>query len=47
METKIWRELDNFSPDAVCLVLASDVYKAKDYIRDYSEFLKIANKRNL
>jgi hypothetical protein len=47
METKIWRELDNFSPDAVCLVLASDVYKVKDYIRDYSEFLKIANKRNL
>ena len=36
----IWRDLNNFSSGAVCLVLASDVYDEKDYIRDYEEFLK-------
>ena len=35
----IWRELKNFSQDAVCLVLASDFYKEDDYIRDYDKFL--------
>jgi hypothetical protein len=36
----IWRELSNFSSGAICLVLASHIYDEKDYIRDYSEFLK-------
>jgi dTDP-4-dehydrorhamnose 3,5-epimerase-like enzyme len=36
----IWRELDNFSTGAVCLVLASEVYSEEDYWRDYGEFLK-------
>ncbi|NPA52742.1 MAG: WxcM-like domain-containing protein [Aquificae bacterium] len=40
--TMIWRELDNFSTGAVCLVLASQYYDEKDYIRDYNEFLKLA-----
>lgn len=35
----IWRELENFSSGAVCLVLASDVFDETDYIRDYNEFL--------
>ena len=34
----LWRDLDDFSSGAVCMVLASDVYKAEDYIRDYSLF---------
>jgi dTDP-4-dehydrorhamnose 3,5-epimerase-like enzyme len=38
--TGIWRELENFSSGAVCLVLASDVFEEVDYIRDYNEFLK-------
>lgn len=36
----IWRELVNFSSGAVCLVLASEIYDEKDYLRDYSEFRK-------
>ena len=36
----IWRELDNFSSCAVCLVLASNLYDESDYYRDYQEFLK-------
>ena len=35
----IWRELENFSSGSVCLVLASEVFKEEDYIRDYDEFL--------
>lgn len=36
----IWRELENFSSGAVCLVIASEEYNESDYIRDYNEFLK-------
>jgi hypothetical protein len=35
----IWRELENFSSGAVCLVLASEHYDEDDYIRDYREFV--------
>lgn len=35
----IWRELDNFSSGAVCMVLASNRYDESDYYRDYAEFL--------
>lgn len=38
--TAIWRELQNFSSGAVCLVIASDVFDENDYIRDYTAFLK-------
>jgi dTDP-4-dehydrorhamnose 3,5-epimerase-like enzyme len=37
--TGIWRELENFSSGAICLVLASDVFKEEDYIRDFDEFM--------
>ncbi|HFS2031103.1 TPA: WxcM-like domain-containing protein, partial [Escherichia coli] len=40
----VWREMYNFTRDAVLLVLASDVYDELDYIRDYSEFMTIVNK---
>ena len=36
----IWRDLDDFSSGAVCMVLASEVYNSDDYIRDYDNFLK-------
>ena len=35
----IWRELDNFSPGSVCMVLASNRYDETDYYRDYGEYL--------
>lgn len=34
-----WRELENFSSGSVCLVLASDVFKEEDYVRDFEEYL--------
>ena len=36
----IWRELNNFSSGAVCLVMSSDHFEESDYIRDYDHFLK-------
>jgi hypothetical protein len=35
----IWRDISNFSSSAICLVLASDIYKEEDYLNDYAEFL--------
>jgi hypothetical protein len=35
----VWREMDNFSSGAVCLVLASEPYSEADYYRDYSNFV--------
>jgi dTDP-4-dehydrorhamnose 3,5-epimerase-like enzyme len=40
----IWRELENFSTNSLCLILASDVYSEADYIRDYAEFLAMKGK---
>lgn len=34
----IWREIENFSSGAVCLVLASRPYEEDDYYRDYNTF---------
>ena len=36
----LWRDLDDFSSGAVCMVLASEVYQQEDYIRDYEGFIK-------
>lgn len=38
MPAGLWRELNNFSSGAICLVLASHTYNTEDYLRDYSEF---------
>lgn len=39
----MWRDLDNFSSGAVCMVLASAPYDERDYIRDYMQFLSVVN----
>lgn len=39
----VWHELNNFTNGSVCLVIASDVHKEEDYIRDFDEFLKWEN----
>ena len=39
----MWRDLVDFSSGAVCMVLASDVYMADDYIRDYNDFMAFRN----
>ena len=44
IEGLIWREMKEFSPDCVLVVIASEHYNENDYIRDYDEFLEEANK---
>ncbi|HVE71215.1 MAG TPA: FdtA/QdtA family cupin domain-containing protein [Thermoanaerobaculia bacterium] len=34
----IWRHLENFSTNAVCLILASTAYDESDYVRDYAQY---------
>lgn len=40
----IWREMRDFSPGTVLMVIASEHYDEDDYIRDYSEFKRIVRK---
>jgi len=40
IEGLIWREMKNFSKGAVLMVLASEQYDEKDYIRNYDVFLE-------
>ena len=35
----IWREIDDFSSGAVCMVLASAHYDEEDYFREYKDFI--------
>lgn len=36
----VWKDMYDFSPDSVLLVLASEHYDATEYIRDYETFCK-------
>lgn len=40
-----WRVHYKYSSDAILLVLASDVYRADDYIRDYDKFLRFLDQQ--
>lgn len=40
----MWREMYDFSSDAVLMVLASEIYDEKDYIRDYGQFMESIGK---
>lgn len=42
----MWREMYDFSSDAVLMVLASELYDEADYIRNYDEFLKFVEEKN-
>lgn len=39
----IWKEMYDFSPDSVLLVLASTHYDGSEYIRDYDRYLEEIN----
>ncbi|WP_371866937.1 sugar 3,4-ketoisomerase [Duganella fentianensis] len=40
----MWREVENFSSGAVCVVLASTLYDKQDYFHDYDEFKAAAHR---
>lgn len=41
----LWHEMKNFQKDTILLILASEFYKEKDYIRDYNTFKRLAQKQ--
>lgn len=45
LSNDMWREMYDFSPNAVLLVLASEPYSEGDYIRDYQKFLESVKKK--
>ncbi|BCK04403.1 sugar 3,4-ketoisomerase [Vibrio cholerae] len=46
IDSCLWREMHDFSEDCLLMVLASEHYDESDYIRDYSEFLKVKRESN-
>lgn len=34
----VWREMENFAANSVCLVLASAYFDESEYIRDYDDY---------
>ncbi|MBI5542150.1 MAG: WxcM-like domain-containing protein [Bacteroidia bacterium] len=40
----IWRRMENFSTNSLCLILASQVYNPDDYIYNFHDFLKLCKK---
>lgn len=41
ISNNIWREMFDFSEDAVLMVLASEYYDEEDYIRNYDQFMEM------
>ena len=41
----MWREMYDFTPGTVLLVLASEYYDEADYIRNYEDFIKMLQKK--
>lgn len=41
LENMLWKDMYDFSPDSVLLVLASEHYDADEYIRDYGDYRKL------
>ena len=44
LQPHFWHTISEFSDDCILLVLASEEYDEKDYIRDYSKFKEVYNK---
>ena len=46
LPTMVWKDMYDFSPDSVLLVLASTHYDPDEYIRDYGDFISETHKIN-
>jgi hypothetical protein len=40
LKNNVWKEMYDFSPDSVLLVLSNEHYDPEEYIRDYETYLK-------
>ena len=46
IKSNVWRELENFSSGAVCLVISSGEFDESDYIRDFEQFVEFVKANN-
>ncbi len=46
LSSMVWKDMYDFSEDSVLLVLASEHYDEKEYIRSYPEYLEIMKQKN-
>ena len=46
LDTMVWKEMYDFSPDSVLLVLCSEHFDETEYIRDYDAYLQEVNHSN-
>ena len=44
LDTMVWKEMYDFSPDSVLLVLCSEHFDETEYIRDYEDYLQEVNR---
>lgn len=42
----VWKDMYDFSPDSVLLILASTHYNPDEYIRNYDDFVKLISEEN-
>ena len=47
ISNNMWREMYDFTPGAVLLVLASEHYDEADYIRNYDDFFKMVKENQV
>ncbi|MCD7738344.1 MAG: FdtA/QdtA family cupin domain-containing protein [Lachnospiraceae bacterium] len=40
LDTMVWKDMYEFSPDSILLVLCSEHYDGSEYIRDYDAYLR-------
>lgn len=40
----LWRSLENFSTNALAIILSSSLFDSADYIRDFKEFKQLVSK---
>lgn len=45
LKNNVWKEMYDFSPDSVLLVLSNEHYDPEEYIRDYETYLRMVGKK--
>lgn len=45
LDKMVWHEMCDMDEKTILLVLASDFYDEKDYIRNYKKFLQVTNRK--
>ncbi|MHC1749544.1 MAG: FdtA/QdtA family cupin domain-containing protein [Cellulosilyticaceae bacterium] len=46
LDKMVWKDMYEFTEDAVLLVLSNENYDANEYIRDYNDFIEFAKERS-